>query len=167
MRKIPVFLGNIVEFAGLCSGALMILFLDSIPEFLRFFALIAAWFCFWYFSHCFAHFVAGKIFGIRFLYYFVGRSAITRLPQFRFLKIFPVLGIKVDVESFSAISSRDKFIFYASGAFASMFVPTVCLIPAAKLGTQTFLFVLLLCIGNIILTLYFSPRVGDLSRAKR
>jgi hypothetical protein len=167
MIRIPVYLGNIIEIAGLCFGTLMILFLETLPEYLRFFVLIVAWFCFWYFSHCLTHFIFGRIFGIRFLYYFVGKSAITKLPQFRFLKYFPVLGIKVDIETFSKISSRSKFIFYASGTFASMFAPTVCLIPAAKLGAQPFLFILFLCIGNIILTLYFSPRVGDLSRAKR
>jgi len=165
--RLPLWLGNSIELAGLIFGISVLFFLDSMPLFLRVVALLLSWFCLWYFSHCLTHFIFGKAFGVRFLYYFVGRSSLTKIPPFGFLRVFPVLGIKVDPGSLKAISKSQKRIFYYSGTFASMLFPMLSLIPALKLGFPVFALFFALCITNVIITLYFSPKVGDISKANR
>jgi len=168
-RRLPVWLGNTLEIFGLFFGLFLILFYSQFPFPLQILVILVAWFCFWYFSHCFAHYVVGKAMGIKFKHYFVGKSSITKLnsPLNPIFKFFPVLGIKVDHETLKELSKNKKFVFYSSGALASMLTPTICLIPAWQMGKLIFGLMLLLTIGNVLLTLILSPRVGDLYRARK
>lgn len=167
-RRLPVWLGNTIEILGLFFGILLISLFDHSPYELQIIALFVSWFCFWYFSHCLAHYIVGKALGLRFKYYFVGKSSITKLnsPLNPLFKNFPVLGIKVDSETLKGLSKNKKFVFYSSGAIASMLTPAICLIPALRMGETIFGFMLLLTVGNVLLTLIFSPKVGDLFRAR-
>src|SRR5207302_10219232 len=40
--------------------------------------IFAGWCCFWFFSHDLAHHIVGRIVGVAFRYYFLGRSSITK-----------------------------------------------------------------------------------------
>ena len=79
----------------------------SIPVDLLF--LLAAWFCLWFFSHDLAHHVIGRIVGVGFRYYFLGRSSITKLNLpivSNVLRMFPVLGLKIDKSSLKSVSEQ-------------------------------------------------------------
>ncbi|MCS7121348.1 MAG: hypothetical protein NZ895_01920 [Archaeoglobaceae archaeon] len=160
VKKLPVWLGNLIEVAGITFGSIVLLLDRSLLS------LLISWFCFWYFSHCITHYIVGKIFGIKFLYYFVGKSAILKLNLqiFKFFKIFPVLGIKVDKDSIKRVSKKRKAIFYSSGAFASMFSPIICLFFTKDF--TSFLILATLTVLNIAFTLIFSSKVGDLYKAR-
>ncbi|MCS7130132.1 MAG: hypothetical protein NZ872_01790 [Archaeoglobaceae archaeon] len=166
--QIPIWLGNLIELLGLVFGIFLILNLKILPYYLQILALFIAWFCFWYFSHCLAHFIVGKAFGLNFSYYFVGRSSITKLNSkfFAIFRYFPVLGIKVEPDSLKRISKKRKFIFYASGAIASMSTPAISLLFAMQMDKIVFSIFLLLTFGNIAFTLIFSSKVGDLYKAR-
>src|SRR5207245_9124088 len=59
----------------------------------------AAWFCFWFFSHDLPHHIVGRIVGVGFRYYFLGRPTITTLHLpivSNLLHVVPVLGLKID-----------------------------------------------------------------------
>lgn len=170
-RKIPVWLGNAIEIIGLAYGFLSFFLINqllySLPKLM---VLLVSWFCFWFFSHCLAHFAIGKILGVNFLYYFVSKSSLTKLdiPIISFLaKLFPVLGIKIDRSTFKSISPKKKAMVYASGTLASMISPMVCLIYAVVyLENWMGAFLSLITAGNIVFTLIFSAKVGDLSKAR-
>ncbi|MEM2374463.1 MAG: hypothetical protein QXI11_08510, partial [Thermoproteota archaeon] len=84
------------------------------------------------------------------------------------MKFVPVLGIKIDKASFKNISRYRKAATYASGAFASMLAPLIPFIYSAiYLDLFTTLAFGFITFGNIIFTLYFSSKVGDLSRARK
>jgi hypothetical protein len=54
---------------------------------------------------------------------------------------------------------------YASGAVSSMFLPFIVLPTAFAVDLLAGLFFTLLTVANVLFTVYFSVRVGDLHRA--
>lgn len=171
-RKIPIWVGNTLETIGLAFGILSLLLINPLLHpLLKLVLLLVAWFCFWFFSHCLAHFIIGKILGVHFLFYFVSRSSLTKLnlPFISSLaKVFPVLGIKIDKASLKNISPRKQAIIFASGALASMISPITCPMYAIlHLEMWIGAFLSIITAGNIVFTLIFSVKVGDLSRAKK
>lgn len=171
-QRIPVWLGNAIEIIGLSFGFLSLLLINPLLHpLLKLMLLLVAWFCFWFFSHCLAHFIVGKILGVHFLFYFVGRSSLTKLNLpfiLSLAKVFPVLGIKIDKASLRNISPRKQAVMFASGALASMILPITCSMYALLHLEMWFgAFLSIITAGNIVFTLIFSVKVGDLSRAKK
>jgi len=171
-RRISIWLGNLIEIAGIAFGFLFIYFTNSsFHHVFNVILLLAAWFCFWFFSHCLTHFVLGKILGVNFLFYFVGRSNIVKLnlPAVSSLaRRFPVLGIKVENASLQRVAPHKRAIMFASGAVASMISPLICVVYALLyLPAWIGAFISVLTVGNIVLTLIFSSKVGDLWKARK
>lgn len=169
--KIPLWLGNSIEITGLFFGFLSLYLVEFMPNSLqKFLLLLISWFCFWFFSHCLAHFVVGRILGAKFLYYFLGPSALVKLNLpvlLFFFKRFPVLGIKIDKESLKNISRKKRALIFASGAFASMISPSISLFYSLNLEIWISGFIGLITAANIVFTLYFSTKFGDLQKAIR
>ncbi|MBI4362191.1 MAG: hypothetical protein HY558_03365 [Euryarchaeota archaeon] len=171
--------------------------------------LLAGFLLLWIFSHCPAHWLAGRLVGIRFSHYFVGTSPVGKM-QIPFNDMLPGLlreliilpGIKTQRESMERASPGRKAAMYAAGPLVSMLVPLVVAgfilsvnVPPLYLslvrganpifitgldpGTGERLLLTLpvhelvralfplLAAGNLFLGLWFSPRVGCLSKAKR
>jgi len=171
-RIINLWVGNTIEVTGTIIGFILLFSLSFITDILvKFLVIIISWMCFWYFPHCLAHFIVGRILGIRFLCYFVGRSSLIkmRLPLVTsILGVVPVLGIKIDKTSTLNISRNKVAIMYASGVLASMLCPLIPFIYSLiYLEYIITVFIGVITIGNIIFTIYFSSKVGDFSKAVR
>ncbi len=76
--------------------------------------LLFTWFTLWFFSHDLTHHVVGTLVGVRFQYYFLGRSAITRLKLpliSRLMGYVPVLVLKnrqsLTAQGLSRVSKMD------------------------------------------------------------
>jgi hypothetical protein len=108
--------------------------------------------------------------GIRFQHYFLGRSAIRKLKLplvSGLMEKVPVFVLKVDRSSLRGVSPRRRRWMYASGAMASMGLPWIIVPSSFSLGPYWVgVFFLMLVLGNELFTLYFSPKTGDLYRAK-
>lgn len=172
VKRIPLWAGNLVEVLGMSFGVVMLFLVNFLHiPLLRLLSLFVSWFCFWYFSHCLAHYIVGRLLGVNYLYYFIGRSSLLRLnikPISFIMKYVPVLGIKIDKGLFKNVSRHRKAATYASGAVASMLTPIVPLIySVVYLDILTTLIFSIITFGNIIFTLYFSSRIGDLYRARK
>ena len=131
--------------------------------------VLAAWFCFWFFSHDLAHHIVGRIVGVGFRYYFLGRSTITKLNLpivSNLLKVVPVLGLKIDKSSLKSISPNGLRVMYASGAVSSMLLPWIVVPPGYAIGLPFGILITLLTVTNDVFTLYFSPKVGDIHHAR-
>jgi len=131
--------------------------------------VLAAWLCLWFFSHDLAHDIVGRIFGITFRYYFIGRSPIIRLDipiVSNAMRLVPVLGLKVDKRGLNAISPNRVRAMYASGAVSSMFLPWLAIPSGYAVSLSVGILITVLTIANDIFTLYFSTRVGDLHKAR-
>jgi hypothetical protein len=131
--------------------------------------LLAAWFCLWFFSHDLAHHIVGRIVGVGFRYYFLGRSSITKLSlpiAPNLLRVVPVLGLKIDKSSLGSVSTNSARAMYASGAVFSMFLPWLVIPAGFAVGLTVGILLTILTIANVVFTLYFSPRVGDLHHVR-
>lgn len=131
--------------------------------------IFAAWFCLWFFSHDLAHHIVGRIFGVTFRYYFLGRSAIIRLGLrvvSNAMRLVPVLGLKMDKPSLNSISPKRVRVMYASGAVSSMFLPWLAIPAGYAVSFPLGILITVLTLANDGFTIYFSVRVGDLHHAR-
>jgi hypothetical protein len=166
---------SLAQGASLCTFGLLVgLALIGAAPRIKFFPInalfvLVAWLCFWFFSHDLAHHIVGRIVGVRFRYYFLGRSSITKLSlpiASNLLKVVPVLGLKVDRSSLKSVSPNRARAMYASGALFSMFLPWVVIPTGYMVSLPVGILVTLLTVGNDVFTLYFSPQAGDLHHAR-
>lgn len=170
VRRISIGAGTLLQVVAVLVGlALAVLagVTRNLP--LSLFMSLLSWGALWMFSHCLAHYLAGRAFGISFEYYFIGRSDIRklRLPLIASLASFmPALGIKTNEESMRAASSSAKARMFRAGAIASMslpfFVPVVQFLFEQRVVGSI---MMALSLANLGFTLYFSPRAGDFKKA--
>jgi hypothetical protein len=131
--------------------------------------VLVAWFFLWFFSHDLAHHVVGRIVGVTFRYYFLGRSAIIKLGLpvvSSAMRLIPVLGLKIDKPSLNSISPKRVRAMYASGAVSSMFLPWLAIPAGYAVSLPLGILITILTLANDVFTLYFSVQVGDLHHAR-
>jgi len=120
--------------------------------------LMICWFSMLYFSHCLTHYVTGRLLGIKFRYYTLSPSMLSR--TFPFLKRFRV---------FLTLRLAEKprgwrgFVMFTSGALASMLSPLL-VVYISRCDTLAFRFLLCVTVLNIIFTGYFSSKQGCISK---
>ena len=140
--------------------------IHAIP--LRFFVYLISWACLVFFPHCLAHFVVGRLVGVRFTCYVLGKSSITklRLPVISSVSsAIPLLTLKIDHGSLRSVSPGARTVMFASGAAVSMILPFLpVVISIGRLPIIWVIGLFLISIANICLDLYYSPIAGDLSR---
>jgi len=167
--KIPLILGNAIEILGVAVAIFLIVAASGVNSAsVRFFFYLISWACRVFFPHCLAHFVVGRLAGVRFRYYLVGKSSITklRLPVVSaFAALFPLLELRIDRRSLESLSVGGRAVTFASGAVASMIFPFLVPVVAFNhLPVTWSLTLLLLSFANVCFDLYYSPKAGDLSR---
>jgi hypothetical protein len=141
----------------------------SLRLLIRILLLLFTWFTLWFFSHDLTHHIIGNTLGVRFKYYFLGRSAITKLKLpliSRVLQHVPVLILKIDKASLAKVSVASRRWMHLSGAISSMVLPLLVLPTSYSLGPGVGVLFTFLVVGNVLFTLYFSSKSGDLYRAR-
>ncbi|MEM0441127.1 MAG: SRPBCC family protein [Candidatus Caldarchaeum sp.] len=162
--------GNLISIVGVAAAYLLLILQPFQFTGGRFITGIISFALLWFFTHDLAHYVVGRIAGIRFSNYYIGLSNIVRLniiPQP--LKTLPVaLGIKIDREN-SKATPRGYAAMYAAGPVASMAFPlTVPIIFLANnVNSIAGLLLLIFAIANIIFTSIFSPKAGCFAKARK
>jgi len=169
--RIPLLVGNIVEVAGVLFALYLISFALGVPNSpLKFLVYLVAWVCLLFFPHGLAHYIVGRLVGIGFQYYYLSRSSVykLKLPFARAIASRSVvLTLKVDQHSLQTASVGSRAVMFSSGAVASMILPFFA--AAASLGhlpMNLSAILLLLSAANLAFDLYYSPKAGDISRAK-
>ncbi len=170
-RRISLAQGAILSVSGLVLGLATLLVATLISTVaIRLLLLLIAWVCFWFFSHDLSHHLVGRVFGIEFEYYFIGRSAIRKLklPLFAgVIRRIPVLGLRISRSSLAKASPSECRWMLRSGAISSMILPWITVPTAYAVGPVWLgIFFTLLTAGNDLFTLYFSPKVGDFAIAR-
>src|SRR5712692_8079304 len=169
-RRLSLAQGAELSIGGLGAGLVAWqLASNEYPISIRILLLLFAWFTLWFFSHDLTHHIMGSLVGIRFRYYFLGRSAIRKLklPLLpRLMNKIPVLVLKIDSKSMAQATVRARKWMHASGAIVSISLPWIIIPESFSLGTIWGLLFVALVLGNDIFTLYFSPKTGDLFRAR-
>ena len=164
-------LGNVVELGGIFFALYLTYIAPDVPVvLLRFFLYLISWGCLVFFPHGLAHFVVGRLVGVRFHYYFLGRSAITKLKLPILPAVasrLPVLTLIVDRASLQLVKRGGRAVMFFSGAAASMIFPFfVAVASFGRLPLSLSYILVVLSAGNVIFDLYYSPKAGYISRAK-
>lgn len=172
--------GNFLCFVGTVTGIANAYYSLSYHFPLKFILLLLSWFLVWYFSHCLSHYLVGTLGGIRFKYYFLGRSTIRKAKIPLISKVAQnlpfVLGIKIDKESISKANPKAIKTMYLAGPLSSMMLPFIIVALSLTQPSQVTLpllpftirdsYILLgLTLANVAFSLYFSPKVGCISKA--
>lgn len=170
-RRISLLLGNLIEIAGVLFGISLIALAPAVPTIpLAFLLYLMAWSCLLFFPHGLAHFIVGVLVGVRFRDYSFGRSSISKL-RMGFLSVFAsklvVLTLRVDQASLRSVSPLRRSMMFSSGAVASMILPFFAATASiGHLPSALSTLLLLISVANFAFDLYYSPKAGDISRAK-
>lgn len=161
-------LGVLIEIAGL--GALLAL-VPYVPMGLPLgLYILVAELMATYLVHCPAHYVVGRMVGIRFRRIRLGKTTLAKvLPArlARLARLFPILTLSTVKGSLAGVSKKKVAMMYQAGTVAS--VCFALLIAASATLVEPPLYAGLawvVALGYLIFDLVFSPRSGDLSRAR-
>ncbi len=120
--------------------------------------LVICWFLILYFSHCLAHYVTGRLLGIKFRYYTLSPTMLSRsFPFLRRFRVFLTLRLAEKPEGWRG------FVMFTSGALASMLSPLL-VVYISRCNPLAFRFLLSITLFNIIFTGYFSSKQGCISK---
>jgi len=169
MKTTRVGAGMAVE-AFAAALAILLLLVFRIPLLPRALVLLLAQGIILYAVHCPSHYIVGRMVGIKFSGLAVGRSALRKsssrvVRQIGERAMTPVLI--VDRASLARASPlRRKAMFY-SGVAASTATPFLITLYASLLGDPvSILATLLVAIGYLVFNIFYSPRTGDVYRAR-
>jgi len=166
--RIPLAFGSLIGLLGTSIAFLLVYYAAAIQhQGIKFILYLSSIGCLIFFPHSLAHFIVGSSVGIKFKYYRVGRSSISKLAlPIRLLSI-PVLTLIIDHPSLNSVSWIGKAAMYASGAIVSMTLPLIVAVYAFnRLSVSLWLILLVVVIANLLFDLYYSPKSGDLSRIR-
>src|SRR2546427_10054162 len=169
MKTTKVGAGMAAEAFGVAL-AILLLLVFRIPLLPSWLAVLLAQGIMLYAVHCPSHYVVGRIVGIRFSGLAVGRSALRKassrvVRQIGERAVTPVLIIN-RVSLARASPLRRKAMFY-SGVAASTAAPFLIALYASLSGDQvSILATLLLAVGYLVFNIFYSPRTGDVFRAR-
>jgi len=163
-----VFAGILLELVALAGILLLPLWLPgglSLGAYVVFAQLTST-----YLVHCPAHYVVGRAVGVRFRELRLGKTTLARaLPNKLkgLARPLPILTLVTDKSSIAKVSRRRLAVMYASGTVAST-VSAFAIAAASTLAEQPPFFLLTWAVGLAYLAfdLVFSPRTGDLRRAR-
>lgn len=123
-----------------------------------------------YLIHCPAHYLVGAAVGIRFRNIHLGRTTLARVLPARLAvlaRLFPILTLSTERASLAKASKQKAASMYASGMVAS--VSSAIVIAAAATLREPFPYAALawvVAIGYLLFDLAFSPRSGDMMKAR-
>jgi hypothetical protein len=161
--------GVLIELSALAAVLWLSFFIPKGLPFLLF--VVVAESLSTYLVHCPAHYLVGGVVGIRFTEMKVGRTTLSRAipsPLARFSRLLAVPTLVVDRQSLVSVPPRRRAAMYASGTVASVasaFVVAALATPSVPILTSAVAWVV--AIGYLAFDAVFSPRTGDLGRAKR
>jgi len=157
-RRFPVWLGNAVLCVGVIAGGLAIgLAMQVSSSLLKGLALVAAGGLWAVSFHCLAHWIVGRVVGIRFTDYFIGGP----MP--------PRPGLKTDYASYLRAPADRRAWMHASGALATKAAPFLPLFFWSASGAPVWSAIVLLAIGavQIVTDLLFSVTSSDWKKVLR
>lgn len=157
-RRYPVWLGNALLSAGVLAGAAAIaLALEVSSPTLKGLALVAAGGVWAVSFHCLAHWLVGRLVGMRFTDYFLGGP-----PP-------PRPGLKTDYATYLRAPAERRAWMHASGALATKAAPFLPLLFWSAADAPVWSAIVLLAIGavQIVTDLLFSVRSGDWKKVLR
>ena len=134
--------------------------------------LLLAWVLLYFSCHAIAHWLVGRLVGIRFLHYTVGGTSNPEgwPPGLRWIfEHLPFFGVQTEKASMQNAGPAARAVMWAAGVTSSAVVPTLAMLWAWRShlpgGGLFFLFAIFWALGTLASN--WTSRTGDFSKAKR
>jgi hypothetical protein len=172
-RRLSITSGNILQIAGIlvaCVALHAARSARSAP--ISILSMLLAWILLYLFCHALAHWLVGRMLGIRFLFYTVGGTANPEgwPPGVRWaFTHLPFLGVQTDQLSMQKASPRSRALMWSAGVTSSAIVPLLSAVYARLSGlpgSGPFCF-LAVCWALGTLASNWRSRTGDYAKARR
>ena len=171
--RLSIAAGNSLQIAGLIAACLALAAARSAHSTTTaVVAMVMGWVLLYFCCHAIAHWVAGRMFGIRFAYYTVGG---TGNPEgwpagLRWLfEHLPFIGVQTEKVSMQGASPLAKALMWSAGVTSSAVVPTLGALWAWRSGVPWskpfLLFALFWAAGTLASN--WRSRTGDYAKARR
>jgi hypothetical protein len=165
--------GNALQLGGVAAACLALAAARSAPsKSVAIAAMISAWLLLYFFCHGIAHWLIGRLVGIRFAFYTVGGTGNPEGYPAGMRWVFehlPFIGVQTEKVSMQSASPTAKAIMWSAGVTSSAIVPTLgafCAWRSGVPGSKPFLiFAVIWGIGAV--SSNWRSRTGDYSKARR
>jgi hypothetical protein len=171
--RLSIFVGNALQIAGIAAACFALgaarAMHSRVPAVV---AMLAAWVLLYFFCHGIAHWVVGRLLGIRFAFYTVGGTGNPEAYPAGLRWVFahlPFFGVQTEKASMQTATPMAKAIMWSAGVTSSAVVPTLGALYAWRSGIPGSKLFLIFAIVWAIATLAsnWTSRTGDYSKARR
>jgi hypothetical protein len=171
--RLSIIAGNAVQIAGIVAAYFALAAARSASSTATaVVAMIVGWVLLYFCCHAIAHWLVGRILGIRFAFYTVGGTANPQgwPPGLRWLfEHLPFFGVQTDRASLQSARPMAKAIMWSAGVTSSALIPTLAALCAWRSGvpwSKLFLLFALFWAAGALASNWTS-RTGDYSKARR
>jgi hypothetical protein len=171
--RLSILAGNALQIAGIVAASIVLAAARSAqskPAAIS--GMISAWVFLYFFCHGIAHWLIGRLVGIRFAYYTIGGTGNPSAYPAGLRWLFehlPFFGVQTEKTSMQKASPTAKAIMWSAGVTSSAVLPTlgaICAWRAGLPGSKPFLiFALIWAIATLASN--WTSRTGDFSKARR
>ena len=173
LGRLSILTGNALQIIGIAAACLALAAARAAPsKAAAIAAMIAAWVLLYFFCHGIAHWVVGRLLGIRFSFYTLGGTGNPEGYPAGLRWVFehlPFFGVQTDKPSMQKASPTAKAIMWSAGVTSSAVVPTLGALCAWREGVPASKPFLIFAVIWAIATLAsnWTSRTGDYSKARR
>jgi hypothetical protein len=171
--RLSIIIGNSVQIAGLVIACLALAVARSARSTTTaVIAMVVGWILLYFCCHAVAHWVVGRILGIRFVFYTVGGTGNPEGwpagPRWLFEHL-PFFGVQTEKASMQKASPIARAIMWSAGVTASAVIPTLGALWAwhSDVAWSKLFFVVALFWAVGTLASNWTSRSGDYSKARR
>jgi hypothetical protein len=171
--RLSIAMGNALQTAGIVAACFALRVSRSAQSKpLAVASLLFAWVLLYFSSHAIAHWVVGRLVGIRFLFYTVGGTGNPEGWPWGVRWVFmhlPFLGVQTEKASMQSASPNAKALMWSAGVTASAIIPTFAAFQAWRFAVPGSGWFCLFAVGWGLGTLTSNWRssTGDYSKARR
>lgn len=171
--RLSILAGNTLQLAGIAAACLALAtarFTSSKAAAIA--AMIFAWTLLYFLCHGIAHWLVGRLVGIRFAFYTIGGTGNPEAYPAGLRWVFehlPFFGVQTEKASMQSASPVAKAIMWSAGVTSSAIVPTLSAVWAWHFGvpaSKPFL-VFAVIWASATLASNWTSRTGDYSKARR
>jgi hypothetical protein len=173
VSRLSILAGNALQIAGIAAACLALAAARSAPfKPAAISAMIVAWILLYFSCHGIAHWLVGRLVGIRFAFYTIGGTGNPQAYPSGLRWIFehlPFFGVQTEKASMLSASPAAKAIMWSAGVTSSAMVPTlgaVCAwcggVPASK---PFLIFAVIWALATLASN--WTSGTGDFSKARR
>ena len=171
--RLSITVGNIVQTGGIVAAGFALLVSRSTRSTaIAVTAMLLAWVLLYFSSHAIAHWLVGRIVGIRFLFYTVGGTGNPEgwPPGLRWIfEHLPFFGVQTEKLSMQNATPGGRALMWSAGVTSSAIIPSLSAFVAWRSGVPWSGWFCLFALGWVLgtLTSNWRSRKGDYSKARQ